>query len=52
MRFSLEQRMQQEAPGAGRIDTMVIAVNALGITQIAAWGASLEVLASDGHHVA
>lgn len=36
--------MQKEIEGRGRIDPMVVAVNALGITQITAWGTSFYCL--------
>src|SRR5262249_28080542 len=36
--------MQKEARHRGRVDPMVVAVNALGITQITAWGTSFYCL--------
>src|SRR5262245_48853892 len=37
-------KMQRQAQQRGRVDPMVVAVNALGITQITAWGTSYYCL--------
>jgi hypothetical protein len=43
-------KMQKEAQRRRRVDPMVVAVNALGITQITAWGTSYYWLGAGQTH--